>query len=360
MKHKRFEYKEIDFSPLAAIKTPWWKNISTEDSIRLIVVATLVFIVVSFISIDLAVLSFLILGISVMLFLTVNEVDIEAKADSVLADFANLNKFSFTRYGDNKWGPGSLFTHGRKKQMSTLIEGNISGLPFKFFNYRYVQGLGDYSHDFKTTVFMFKLPHKLPHMVIDSIVDSGYDSLSTLPVHFDQSQRITLEGDFSRYFALYALDKHAVSALTILAPDVMESIMRYAQLCDMEIIDKYMYFYWPETAVNERIITDKFHTVQTVLSETYTKITRADLLNEEPVKQISVKPVECIRLKESQYKPYIYALGVYLGLNYLPVLFPSTPDISILVIPGFLIWIGWKFYHRFKLQNMLSNRFENK
>ncbi len=67
-------------------------------------------------------------------------------------------------------------------------------------------------------------------MIIDSLVEEGNGNSSTLPIIFDRSQRLVLEGDFYKYFMLYAPDTYGITALTIIAPDAMEILMRHATL----------------------------------------------------------------------------------------------------------------------------------
>jgi hypothetical protein len=182
-----------------------------------------------------------------------------------------------------------------------------------------------------------------------------------LPMQFSQSQRIHLEGDFSRYFALYAPDTYAITALTILAPDVMEIVMRYAGLCDIEIIDDKVYFYWPGVEVSVKSFENKFGTVQAVLAETYTKLSTSDVFAQQSQKRILAQPGKGVRLRVFSREPLIAAIVLlYFILKTIPIFFPNIPDASSGIIIAIIGWLGWKLYRRYQLKIMLRNRFQDR
>src|SRR5690606_5391781 len=92
-------------------------------------------------------------------------------------------------------------------------------------------------------VAAIELPHHMPHMVIDSLVEDT--DISVLPVRFARSQKIDLEGDFYKYFAVYAPDRRELDALIVLAPDVMLTLLEQGAKGDIEFIDKRLYVYLP-------------------------------------------------------------------------------------------------------------------
>src|SRR5687767_10750577 len=166
----------------------------------------------------------------------------------ILQQFAADNKLAFTPTIDVTAQSGTMFQHGSLREGKNSMEGEYNDLPFQLFDYEYSTGSGKNRRTHYLTVLSFTLPRKLPHMVIDSLVEPGANGISTLPIQFDRSQRIELEGDFNRYFDLYAPNKYGISALTVVAPDVMMTLMQHAALCDIEIIDNKLYFYWPDLA----------------------------------------------------------------------------------------------------------------
>ncbi|MCR2783080.1 MULTISPECIES: hypothetical protein [unclassified Microbacterium] len=87
-----------------------------------------------------------------------------------------------------------------------------------------------------------KLGSPLPHIVLDAV---GNESLmsSSLPATFDAQQRVSLEGDFDRYFTLYCPTGYAQDALYLFPPDIMARFIDNAAALDVEIIDDWLFLY---------------------------------------------------------------------------------------------------------------------
>lgn len=164
----------------------------------------------------------------------------------LLQEFAQVNGFSYVDKDMNIDEPGTLFGEGDKKNKRKILSGKLSNLEFQSYEYYYTTGSGKSRQINDAMVFEFTLPRIVPHFVIDSQLEV------VLPIVFDKSQKIELEGDFHKYFDLYAPDTYGISALTILAPDAMEVLLHNAALCDVEIVQNKMYFYWsvPPTTKN--------------------------------------------------------------------------------------------------------------
>lgn len=199
------------------------------------------------------------------------------KIDALMAQFALVNSWQYTAVNRQVKNVGTVFSVGHSKSMQNIFSGTKRDLPFSFYTYSYVVGYGKNQQVYDLQVFELTLPRTLPHMVIDSLVESGNGRGSTLPIEFAESQKIELEGDFSKYFALYAPDNYGITALTVLAPDVMETLMKFAASCDIEIIQNKLYFYWPSIPKNQKSYQDAFTTVDQVLDQTLKKLTKSDI-----------------------------------------------------------------------------------
>ncbi|QJU52662.1 hypothetical protein SCB71_04760 [Herbiconiux sp. KACC 21604] len=90
------------------------------------------------------------------------------------------------------------------------------------------------------------LPSALPHLYLDSLANGR--APSDLPSSVDRRQRLSLEGDFDRFFAAYAPDGYATDALYALTPDVMAALIDDASVFDVEIIDDRVVFSSPIAA----------------------------------------------------------------------------------------------------------------
>lgn len=76
-----------------------------------------------------------------------------------------------------------------------------------------------------------RLPRALPHLIIDA---RGNGSLRTL---LPGTQRLSLEGDFDRFFTTYVPEGYERDALELLTPDVMACLIDYGSRWDIEVID---------------------------------------------------------------------------------------------------------------------------
>ena len=85
------------------------------------------------------------------------------------------------------------------------------------------------------------LPAPLPHLILDATATNGIRS--DLPVGAERDQRLSLEGDFDRWFHVYAPEKYGADALYFLTPDVMAALIDDASAYNIEIIDNTLVFF---------------------------------------------------------------------------------------------------------------------
>lgn len=292
---------------------------------------------------------------------------IQKDNQKVMAQFAKENGFVYTPVfaGGFDNDPGTLFTHGHSKGASDILSGDFAGFPFTLFRYNYSTGSGKSRRDYDAAVMEIKLPRVLPHMVIDSLVEDGNGSFSALPIEFDRSQRIELEGDFHNYFALYAPDKYGISALTIIAPDAMEALMRHAALCDIEIIDNKLYFYWPKVALTKHDYEEVFSTVQEVLAEIGNKLSRGDIFAHVSQEKVhAVASGQGVRLKKSGIR-LLTVLGImgYIGAQFVRTLDGIEGSIvggaMFLVVMVVLLQFARRESRRRRLLKQLQARYDS-
>lgn len=85
----------------------------------------------------------------------------------------------------------------------------------------------------RKSIIRVTLPKVFPQMVLDSNKnDRSYTS--TIPASFKDSQKMTLEADFAKYFDFYSPVGLQVNTLTVLAPNFMQILIDSACTFDME------------------------------------------------------------------------------------------------------------------------------
>jgi hypothetical protein len=90
------------------------------------------------------------------------------------------------------------------------------------------------------------LPGPLPHLILDATVNDGLTS--DLPIGVDRSQQLSLEGNFDRWFRVYAPNAYESDALYVLTPDVMAALMDQAFNYNVEIVDNRLVFFTSSAA----------------------------------------------------------------------------------------------------------------
>lgn len=77
------------------------------------------------------------------------------------------------------------------------------------------------------------IPKKFPHIYIDG---HGSDTVMSGPRYvFNKSSRLSLEGDFDTHFQVYAAEEYKSLALSILQPDIMQTLVDHFGTFDIEI-----------------------------------------------------------------------------------------------------------------------------
>ncbi|HEX5797289.1 MAG TPA: hypothetical protein VFX86_02775 [Candidatus Saccharimonadales bacterium] len=260
----------------------------------------------------LALMSLILFGIVYLIYISYKTAQ---KNNEVLLAFASQNGFTFEKANKHIVEKGSLYQRGHSKKETRIISGELYSLPMKISDYEYATGHGKNRTDYQIRVMRLTLPRHLPHMVIDCEVESDSNGYSSLPITFDRSQKIELEGDFHKYFNLYVPDKYAVSALSIIAPDAMEALMRMKALCDIEIVENQIYFYWPDTEAKREKYENAFATVGEVMSEIGGKLKSGDIFAHETQAQLHVGDAKNpIKLKKSSILSWLKsknAIGLY-------------------------------------------------
>jgi hypothetical protein len=81
-----------------------------------------------------------------------------------------------------------------------------------------------------------EIPSEFPHLYLDAQQSGG----RLAGVVIDGSQRISLEGDFDKYFRLYAPRRYETLALSIISPDVMADLIDHAWRYDAELYGSHL------------------------------------------------------------------------------------------------------------------------
>ncbi|MDR6143113.1 hypothetical protein QE375_002667 [Microbacterium foliorum] len=157
-----------------------------------------------------------------------------------LARFAGANAMSYIERIDDPPLPGMIFSSGSSRMSTDVLRG-VEPRFVEFGNYQYTTSNGKQSTTHRWGYVAVKLDVPLPNIVLDAL---GNNTLgSTLAAAFRSDQRLSLEGDFDRYFSLYCPTGYEVDALYLFTPDVMARFIDHAAQLDVEIVDDWLFLY---------------------------------------------------------------------------------------------------------------------
>ncbi|MFB8387964.1 hypothetical protein ACFC3F_12575 [Microbacterium sp. NPDC055910] len=155
--------------------------------------------------------------------------------------FAQANGMGYLPTLANPRLPGMIFGLGSSRQSLDLVRGTRPRF-VEFANYRYTTGSGKNRTTHSWGYVAVKLDVPLPHIVLDALGNNGLFG-SNLPTSFDRDQRLSLEGDFDRYFSLYCPTGYERDALYLFTPDIMARFIDNAAALDVEIVDDWLFLY---------------------------------------------------------------------------------------------------------------------
>jgi len=158
-----------------------------------------------------------------------------------LAGFANANGMTYLPELKDPQLPGMLFDLGRSRVAKDLVRG-VSPRFVEFANFTYTTGSGKDSETHDWGYIAIRLDVPLPNIVLDAQSNNGFFG-SNLPASYDAHQRLSLEGDFDRFFALYCPAGYERDALYLFTPDIMARFMDSASSFDVEIVDDWLFLY---------------------------------------------------------------------------------------------------------------------
>lgn len=137
--------------------------------------------------------------------------------------------------------PGMIFSVGSSRSSSDLVRGEHPRF-VEFANYHYTTGSGKNRTTHRWGYVAIKLDVPLPHIVLDATSNNGLFG-SNLPMTFDRDQKLSLEGDFDRFFSLYCPQGYERDALYLFTPDIMARFIDNAAALDVEIVDDWLFLY---------------------------------------------------------------------------------------------------------------------
>lgn len=157
-----------------------------------------------------------------------------------LARFAAANSMEFHARLMSPPLPGMIYSRGTGRMSTDVVRGTAPRF-VEFGNYQYTTSNGKNSTTHRWGYVAIKLDAPLPHIVLDALSDNTLGS--DVAAGFTGDQRLSLEGDFDRWFSLFCPSGYEVDALNLFTPDVMARFIDSIAQLNVEIVDDWMFFY---------------------------------------------------------------------------------------------------------------------
>ncbi|WP_144875451.1 hypothetical protein [Microbacterium sp. 1.5R] len=154
--------------------------------------------------------------------------------------FARANGMAYEARVADPPLPGMIFSLGRSRVSTDLVRGTTPRF-VEFGNYQYTVQSGKNSTTYRWGYVAVKLDVPLPNIVLDAKGNNAFGS--NLPAAFQREQRLSLEGDFDKYFTLYCPAGYEQDALYLFTPDIMARFIDNAAELDVEIVDDWLFLY---------------------------------------------------------------------------------------------------------------------
>lgn len=188
-----------------------------------------------------------------------------------LRRFAAMNGFVYMHDAPFDYRAGVIFGQGHSQKFIDLLRTENRNFA-EIGNYQYITGSGKSQQTHRFGFIRMKLPRKLPNMVLDAHSNNTFGRFSNLPESFNRGEKLSLEGDFDKYFTLYAPEQYKIDALYIFTPNMMQALIDTAGSYDCEVIDDDFYIYTqPRFDITNR---EHFERIMRIISSLQPTITR--------------------------------------------------------------------------------------
>ncbi len=124
----------------------------------------------------------------------------------------------------------TFYRNRRQTDVGVLVTKSGKKYPYTVGNY--LASESSTFHGLEVT-----LPYSLTNFYLDSHKDSRRNGPAAL---YAKSQMVSLEGDFNKYFQLFVPPNSATFVLSVLSPDVMQTLITSSQRYDVELSGKYL------------------------------------------------------------------------------------------------------------------------
>ncbi len=227
-----------------------------------------------------------------------------------------------------------MYGIGRNSMRDTAIKILHKGVHVGIYQYRYTVGEGVKKRTHKYTIMHVTSKVEFPHLVLDSRSNDGL--MSNIPTVFDDDQRLTLEGDFNKYFDFFAPELYRIEALNVLTPVFMQLLIDQGSPYDIEIRGHDTFLIHKGNALNSTELPKMFRAMDAIIenfkqrSETWHFAINP---HQKPVLR-QTKGNNALRIGDARISTFglfipLIAVIVYVGVTGTPIFYPGLVAVTV-------------------------------
>lgn len=149
----------------------------------------------------------------------------------------------------------------RKEQ---IVGGTYAGYPFETYVDTFRHPFDNQLSRVATRVYRIQLPRELPHIFMRNR-QSGKGFFDSVMRHFDDDQRVRLEGNFEDMYTTYTHRRTITETLSLLAPNFMETLIHSNKKFDVEFVGNNLYLYTSDYYTTSDELEAAFETIDRLL-----------------------------------------------------------------------------------------------
>lgn len=181
--------------------------------------------------------------------------------------------------------PPGIAGQGHSAKMGDVVHAQIDEHECDVFMYQFTVGSGKSSQTYFYTIARVTLARQFPHIILDS------KQTWSLRDKTDAKDSMKLEGDFSQYFNLFYRKDDQINALSVITPDVMQTLIEYDKSQDIEISGNYLFFMVNSDLRNPTALPYLFKSVDALSDEIAHKATTIQYKTSESPSGNALAPV---------------------------------------------------------------------
>jgi hypothetical protein len=181
----------------------------------------------------------------------------------IIYKFASANGWTVSKISEYQMVPPTIRDLGHSQRLGPVVGGSFEGHNFQLFTYNYTVGSGKHSHTYFFTIFrVIQNVDTFPWILLDSQKNSG----GAVSKQAD-SEKIRLEGNFNDYFSMHIKKSSHIDALSIITPDVMQTMISSNTKQDIEIMANSIWFITRDSSLSYKSIPGLFLSVDKFADE---------------------------------------------------------------------------------------------